>query len=128
MSNCITPTLLLIDDEVDVRNALMRLLRRDGYRILSGGSAHEGLELLARYRVNVVLSDQRMPGPVGTEFLGWVKEIYPHTVRLLLSGQAEQVTVAEAIRHGAVHRFFTKPWDNEALRRDIGEAFSGPQR
>jgi response regulator RpfG family c-di-GMP phosphodiesterase len=118
-----TSTLLLVDDEALVRSALKRLLRQDGYRILDGGSANEGLTILAQHPVQVVLSDQRMPGVCGTDFLDQVKSLYPHTTRMLLSGHAEQTDVTEAIRHGAVHRYFTKPWDNEILRRAIREAF-----
>ncbi|HVL10014.1 MAG TPA: response regulator [Burkholderiaceae bacterium] len=117
-------TLLIVDDELMVRSALKRLLRQDGYQILDGGSAGEGLALLAQHTVQVVLSDQRMPRTSGTEFLGQVKALYPHTTRLLLSGHAEQADVADAIKKGGVHRYLTKSWDNEALRRAIRDAFS----
>ena len=72
-------TLLLVDDEANVRSALTRLLRRDGYCILNAGNASEGFVQLAQHPVQVVLSDQRMPGASGTEFLGKVRELYPQT-------------------------------------------------
>jgi diguanylate cyclase (GGDEF)-like protein len=116
-------SILIVDDEANVRNALKRLLRRDGYKILTADSAREGLDMLARHGVQVILSDQRMPGMNGTEFLNRVKELYPQTVRIILSGYAELECVIEAINRGAIYRFFTKPWNDETLRSDIHEAF-----
>ncbi len=116
-------TVLIVDDEPHVLSALKRQLWRDGYRILTAGSASEGLDHLAMHDVQVVLSDQCMPGMSGTEFLRRVKELYPYTVRISLSGNAELDAVIEAINRGAVYRFFTKPWDEAVLRRDIDEAF-----
>jgi len=116
-------TLLLVDDEPNVRNALRRQLRRDGYRILTAESAAEGLELLALHEVQVVLSDQRMPNMNGTEFLNRVKALYPDTVRIVLSGYTDLDSVTEAVNRGAIFKFITKPWDNEALRKQIREAF-----
>ncbi len=82
-------TLLLVDDEAHVVTSLARMLRRDGYQILTANSADEGLALLAANAVDVVLSDQRMPGKKGTEFLAMVRDRHPNTVRLILSGAAE---------------------------------------
>ena len=79
-------TLLLVDDEPGVRAALTRMLRNEGYRILTAGSGLEALELLAVNPVQVIISDQRMPGMSGTEFLETVRHLYPNTVRIILSG------------------------------------------
>ncbi len=117
------PTLLLVDDEPNVLNALRRLLRRDGIRVLSAGSAAEGLELLARNRVQVVVSDHRMPLMSGTEFLSKVKDLYPETVRMVLSGYADIDSVTKAINQGAIYRFLSKPWDDDDLRDQIRSAF-----
>lgn len=116
-------TLLLLDDEENIRRALTRLLRRDGYRILDAGNAQDAFELLATNRVQVILSDQRMPGMSGTEFLSQVKEMYPATVRMVLSGFTDLSSVTEAINRGAIYKFLTKPWDDEALRAQVLEAF-----
>lgn len=117
------PTLLLVDDEANVLSALKRLLRRDGYRILTAGSAAEAFDLLAVNEVQVILSDQRMPQMSGTEFLRRVKELYPDTVRLVLSGYTELNSVTQAINQGAIYKFFTKPWDEAELQEEIREAF-----
>jgi diguanylate cyclase (GGDEF)-like protein/PAS domain S-box-containing protein len=116
-------TLLLVDDEPNILSSLKRLLRRSGCEILVATSAEEGLELLARQQVDVILSDQRMPSMNGTEFLRIAKERVPDTVRIVLSGYTELESVTSAINEGAVYRFLTKPWDDKLLARHIEEAF-----
>lgn len=121
-------TLLVLDDEENIRRALLRLLRPEGYRILSAATADEAFEMLATNHVQVVLSDQRMPGMNGTEFLGRVKMLYPDTVRMVLSGYTDLASVTEAINVGAIYKFLTKPWEDEALRAQIRDAFRRHER
>jgi FixJ family two-component response regulator len=116
-------TLLLVDDEENITSALMRSLRQDGYRILRANSGEAGLELLAQNRVGVIISDQRMPGMNGVEFLGKVKDSYPDTVRIVLSGYTELNSVTDAINRGSVYKFLTKPWEDDLLRANVEEAF-----
>jgi len=115
--------LLLVDDEPSILSALKRLLRRDGYTVRCAGSAEEAFHILAEYPIDVILSDERMPEMNGTDFLAQVKDLYPHTVRLVLSGYTEVESVTEAINKGAIYKFLTKPWDDEQLRANIREAF-----
>lgn len=116
-------TLLLVDDEENIIAALRRLLRRSGYRVLTAGSAQEGLAVLARDKVDVIISDQRMPGMTGVEFLRRVKVIHPDTVRIVLSGYTELQSITQAINEGAIYKFLTKPWDEPLLLANIDEAF-----
>lgn len=116
-------TILLVDDEENILASLRRLLRRDGYRILAATSAAEGLELLAKNSVDVIISDQRMPSMTGVEFLRRVKTIHPDTVRMVLSGYTELQSITDAINEGAIYKFLTKPWDDDQLRANIEEAF-----
>ncbi|MET0981914.1 MAG: EAL domain-containing protein [Telluria sp.] len=118
------PTLLLVDDEASILSSLRRLLRNDGYRILTAASGAEGLEVLAGHTVDVIVSDQRMPGMTGVEFLRSVRQLYPDTVRIVLSGFTELQTVTDAVNAGAIYKFLTKPWDDTQLRTHIREAFS----
>lgn len=118
-----TRAILLVDDEENITSSLTRLLRRDGYTILRAHSAAEGLEVLSRHTVGVIISDQRMPGMTGTEFLTKVRELYPDTVRVVLSGYTELNSVTEAINRGAVYKFLTKPWEDDLLRANVEEAF-----
>ena len=116
-------TLLLVDDEENVISSLRRLLRKDGYHIIVAHSGPEGLQRLAENEVDVILSDQRMPGMTGVEFLRRAKELYPETVRMSLSGYTELQSITDAINEGAIYKFLTKPWDDERLRAHINEAF-----
>jgi len=116
-------TLLLVDDEENITASLVRLLRRDGYTILRANSGQNGLDLLTQHQVGVIISDQRMPGMTGTEFLSQVKELYPDTVRIVLSGYTELNSVTDAINRGAVYKFLTKPWEDDLLRANVEEAF-----
>lgn len=116
-------TLLLLDDEENVLRSLIRLFRRDSYRILAAGNVRDAFDLLATNDVQVILSDQRMSDMNGTEFLGRVKMLYPNTIRLILSGYTDLSTVTEAINRGAIYRFLTKPWNDDHLRENIRQAF-----
>jgi DNA-binding NtrC family response regulator len=116
-------TLLLLDDEENILRALARLLRRDGYKILMATRAQDAFELLAKHDVQVIISDQRMPEMSGTEFLSRVKDLYPHTIRIVLSGYTDLKSVTDAINKGAIYKFLTKPWDDEQLRQNISQAF-----
>lgn len=115
--------LLLVDDEENVQMSLKRILRREGYTILTASSAEQALEVMAQNHVSVVLSDQRMPGMSGVEFLRRVKIMYPDAVRMILSGYTEVGTLTDAINKGEIYQFITKPWENEALIALIREAF-----
>lgn len=116
-------TILLVDDEENILRSLERLLRQDGYDILKAGSGNIGLELLKQHEVGVIISDQRMPGMTGVEFLSQVKELYPRTVRIVLSGYTELKAVTDAINKGAIYKFLTKPWEDDLLRENVREAF-----
>lgn len=117
------PTLLLVDDEGFILNAIKRLLRRDGYHVLTAESGQQGLQILETTPVDVIVSDQRMPGMTGVEFLREARKRYPKTIRMVLSGYTELQSVTDAINEGAVYKFLTKPWDDEHLRANIAEAF-----
>jgi len=86
-------------------------------------NSEEAFELLARRPIQVIVSDQRMPGMTGTEFFTRVRQLYPDTMRIILSGYTELETVIEAINRGAIYKFLTKPWDDEQLREQVREAF-----
>ena len=116
-------TLLIVDDESNILQALNRVLRNRGYQILTANNAREGFELLACHDVQVILSDQRMPEMNGTEFLSRVRELYPDTIRIVLSGYTDLESITGAVNRGAIYRFLTKPWDDDLLREHIREAF-----
>ncbi|KAB2927407.1 MAG: EAL domain-containing protein [Dechloromonas sp.] len=116
-------TLLLVDDEPNILNALTRLLRREGYQILTATSPLSAFELLAKHPVQVILSDQRMPDMSGTEFFSRVRQLYPDTIRIVLTGYTDLDSVTGAINRGAIYKFLTKPWDDDLLREQVRDAF-----
>jgi len=115
--------LLLVDDEPNILAALKRLLRVDQYQIHTANSGQEGLDVLARHPVDVIVSDQRMPGMLGADFLRKARELAPDTIRIMLSGYTELQSVTDAVNEGAIYKFLTKPWDDEQLRAHIADAF-----
>ncbi|PHV35260.1 response regulator [Janthinobacterium sp. BJB312] len=116
-------TLLLVDDEPNILASLKRLLRRDGYHILTANGGQEGLDVLASHAVDVIVSDQRMPGMLGADFLRKAKLLRPQTIRIMLSGYTELQAVTDAVNEGAIFKFLTKPWEDHQLREHIAEAF-----
>lgn len=116
-------TLLILDDDVNLTSSVRRLLRRENYNLLVANTAQEAFDLLASNEVAVVVSDQRMPDMNGTEFLSCVRNIYPQTVRIILSGYTDLKTIMDAVNAGYVFKFITKPWEDDQIRRIIRESF-----
>jgi len=116
-------TLLYVDDEVNLLAAIRRAMRHSGHRVLVAASAREAFELLATTEVGVIVCDQRMRGMSGTEFLARVKQMYPHAVRMVLSGYTDLQSVTDAVNRGAIFKFLTKPWIDEELDEAVREAF-----
>jgi two-component system, probable response regulator PhcQ len=110
-----TSRILLVDDEPNIISSLQRVLLEEPYEIISAGSAEEGLKLLETTRFKVVISDERMPGMGGAEFLSIIRNSHPETVRILLTGYASLEAAMEAVNGGEIYRFFMKPWDDLQL-------------
>ena len=108
-------SILLVDDELRVTQGLKRRLRRHGYQVLTAESGREALELLQDNEVDVLLSDERMPGMSGSELLAIVSRDYPKTIRMILSGQATLDAAIRAINEGQIHKFFLKPCQEDDL-------------
>lgn len=122
-ANSTQETLLLVDDEENILHSLKRMLRKEPFHILTCTSAAEAFELLALHNVQVIVSDQRMPGMSGTEFFSQVKKMHPNTVRLILSGYTDLHSVKDAINRGSIYKFITKPWQDDSLIKEIKDAF-----
>jgi len=115
-------TILIVDDEANILQALKRVFRREPYRVLTASSGAEGVEILQKEHVDLIISDQRMPEISGTQFLAKAKELYPETIRIILSGYTDVNSITEAINVGNVYKFILKPWEDEALRTTIRES------
>lgn len=107
--------MLVVDDEPLVLESLAMLLE-DEHDIETAGSASEARQILENSDVDVVVSDQRMPGERGTELLTWVRQTRADTYRILLTGFSDADAMAAAINDAAVWHFLRKPWDNHEVR------------
>ncbi|GFO56755.1 two-component system response regulator [Geomonas sp. Red276] len=115
---------LLVDDEENIVRAITRLLldEESSLEVLSANSGPEGLKVLeAHPDVALILSDQRMPGMSGAEFLQKAREIAPEAVRMVLTGYADVTATIDAINKGGASRYLTKPWDDGLLLTSIRE-------
>ncbi|ODS23401.1 hypothetical protein AB835_08935 [Candidatus Endobugula sertula] len=110
-------TILFVDDERANLNTIKRLFRTENCRVLIAESGEQGLELLAQEKVHLVVSDERMPGMTGAKFLTKVRSLYPHIIRMVMSGYADIAAVVESINKAQISYFFTKPWDTDKLKR-----------
>ncbi|AKM45139.1 chemotaxis protein CheY [Burkholderia contaminans FFH2055] len=116
------PSILLVDDEPSVLSALRRVFRPAGYEILTAESGEAALEVLASTEVDLIVSDMRMPGMSGAEFLARARSLYPDTMRILLTGYAEIASVVQAVNDGGVYRYLNKPWDDHDLLLTLEQA------
>jgi len=115
-------SILLVDDEPYVTDALSRHFTKRHFLIRKATSAAEAYRILEHHRVDVIVSDERMPGESGTEFLAKVRVRYPNTIRIILSGQASLEAAVRAINEGEVYRFFLKPCNPTDLIFTIQQA------
>jgi DNA-binding response OmpR family regulator len=119
------PVLLLVDDEPRILSALQRCLRREGYEILAADSADGALRTLRERRVDLLLTDHKMPGRSGLELIREVAAAWPGTAVFLLTGWTAEIAPAEARRLG-IRAIVAKPWDDAELKARLREAL-GPR-
>lgn len=117
-----SPNVLIVDDEELVLKSLQRVFRKEGYNMYFASNAQKALEIMEDVPIDLILSDQRMPGMTGTELLKIVKEKWPDTIRVIISGYADFEAVLSAINEGEVYRFITKPWEDNSLRALVRRA------
>lgn len=116
-------TVLLVDDEENILRSLKRLLMDEDFDVETAISGGDGLEMLGKLtNVGLIVSDQRMPGMNGAEFLGRSREIAPHALRILLTGYSDINATIEAINKGGASRYIAKPWNDEELLQALRDA------
>lgn len=120
-------TLLCVDDEPNILSSLRRLFRSQGYRILTATSGAQGLAMLEQEAVDLVISDMRMPEMDGARFLAAVRQRWPDTLRLLLTGYSDIHSIQDAINSGEIYRYITKPWDDDDMLLIVRHAFERRQ-
>jgi len=114
--------ILLVDDEPNILKALSRLLERHGYRVFRANSGQEALQVLQLYACQVVISDFRMPEMDGAALLERVKQFYPDTVCMVLSGYTDFQAVLQLLNSGSAFRFMQKPWEDAHMLQDVADA------
>jgi response regulator RpfG family c-di-GMP phosphodiesterase len=122
------PTLLVVDDEERILSALRRTLRREGYEIFTSESVHEALEILDARPIDLILSDQKMPGMSGLQFLEEAGKRRPHAARMLITGWTEEIP-PEKLEELGIRELITKPWDDTRLKEVLRRAcdVAGPE-
>lgn len=116
------PKVLIVDDDAAVLRALRRCLRAEPCRLLTAASGPEALEVLEEHRVDLVMSDLRMPAMSGMDLLHEVKRLQPGAVRIILTAYGDVSTALEALAEDTVYRFLTKPWSDRELRETVHQA------
>lgn len=120
--------ILFVDDEPFILDSLKRVFRKDGYELYTSFSGEEALNFLSRTPVNLVISDQRMPGMSGSEFLAQVKAKHPKVLRMILTGYQDLHAAIQAINEAGVSQFLQKPWDEKELREKVKETLEASSR
>ena len=114
--------ILCVDDEPIILKTLERLFRKENYDVYKAENGNEALSILEEVPIDLVISDYRMPEITGVELLKKVKEKYPATIRIILSGYADINSVVSAINEGQIYRFCHKPWDNDNLKITVRQS------
>lgn len=117
-------TILIVDDQPAVLSILKGILSKGPYAILSAPSALEALDILEKNAVDVIISDERMPGMSGSDFFAVVRERYPETMRIILTGYASLESAIKAINEGEIYRFLTKPCRSQELHAAVEDALA----
>ncbi|MBY0477233.1 MAG: response regulator [Chitinophagaceae bacterium] len=120
MEELSTTNILYVDDEVNNLNSFRAALRRN-YHVFTAQSGEEGLDIFNHNDIQVVVTDQRMPGMTGVQFLKQLPE-EPDNVRIILTGFSDMEAIIDAINTGKVYRYITKPWDKDELKIAIDNA------
>ncbi len=118
------PTVLVVDDEVRILSALRRTLRREAFDLVTAETPDAGLRILEERPVDLVLSDAKMPGMNGLEFLSLAAEARPNVMRMLITGWTEEIPTEDLQRAG-VCALITKPWEDDKLKATLRRALNG---
>lgn len=113
---------LIVDDDSNVLAALKRTLGEEPYEVDTAGSGEDAMTIIKEKRFKVVVSDERMPGMMGSELLGIIRTRSPSTVCIMLTGHASLDAAIKAVNQGEIFRFLTKPWSDIELKLAIRSA------
>ena len=120
------PAILFVDDEERIVNQL-RIIFRQKYNVYTATSGQEALQILKAQSIDVLVSDQRMPGMLGIELLCEVRKYSPQTMRMLLTGYSDLAAIVGSVNEGEVFRFINKPWDHNDIQSIVADAVAAGQ-
>jgi len=115
--------ILFVDDEVPILKSLNRLFMDTDYEVFTADSGKEALEILATEKIDMIITDMRMPEMDGCQLLQRVKELYPSSLRIILSGYADKNTILEALQKNIAKLYILKPWENDKLILLVDQLF-----
>ncbi|WP_133469373.1 response regulator [Paraglaciecola marina] len=117
-------TVLCVDDELNILKSMKRLLYKQNFQLLLAESGSIALELMEKHKVQLIISDMKMPEMSGAALLEKVATKYPETYRILLTGYSDMESTIEAVNKGKIHRYLQKPWENQEIIQAIDEGLS----
>jgi len=117
-------TILLVDDEENVLSALRREMKRESYDVIACNNAVDAGDLIEerKGKIDVIISDNKMPRVKGVDFLAALRKEYPDIIRIMLTGHSDLEDAKRAINEGEVYKFLTKPWDSFELKMIVRDA------
>jgi len=115
-------SILYVDDEMNNLIAF-KAVYRTKYKIYTAINGEEGLDILSKNEIHIVITDQRMPNMTGVEFLEKVIEKYPAPMRILLTGYTDMSAIVDAVNKGNIYHYLNKPWNDEEMERVIDGAY-----
>jgi HD-like signal output (HDOD) protein/ActR/RegA family two-component response regulator len=115
--------ILFVDDEVPILKSLNRLFMDTEYEVFTAGSGEEALEILTDEKIDMVITDMKMPVMDGYQLLEQVKELHPNVLRIILSGYSEKNTILTALQKNIAKLYILKPWDNNKLVQLVDQIF-----
>jgi response regulator RpfG family c-di-GMP phosphodiesterase len=113
-------SVLVVDDEVSNLNALRRTLR-DEYNVFSATSGEDALAIMEQNDIALIIADHRMPGMTGIELLEKALQMYPNTIRVILTSYSDRKLLMDAINTTHAHGFLDKPWEPEEITSIVGK-------
>jgi DNA-binding NtrC family response regulator len=122
MTTSLPPAILIVDDDASLVAGITRVLRREPYRILSCTSGDAALEIIGTQSVDVLVTDEQMPGMSGTDLVMAVRRLHPAIVSIMLSGEASMGAVIRALNQGEIFRFLIKPCSHKDMSANIIQA------
>lgn len=117
----VKPTVLLVDDEENILKSLTRTLRKCSVDVVTATSGKEALFIMENTEVDLIISDMRMPGMTGAEFLEIAARDYPQAVRILLTGYADLESTIAAVNKGKIACYMNKPWNDDEIRQIVND-------